>query len=113
MFATSSGVGQGVFTSGFERMGDIFIDARLRTETSGAAYLQQIATSYTQLEDAVGEPGDTGLAAQLSNMWTAWSEASKSTEAPRPGRCCWSGRPPWSSRSPPCTTARRPSGTRP
>lgn len=80
MFATSSGVGQGVFTSGFERMGDIFIDARLRTETSGAAYLQQIATSYTQLEDAVGEPGDTGLAAQLSNMWTAWSEASKSTE---------------------------------
>lgn len=80
MFATSSGVGQGVFTSGFERMGDIFVDARLRTETSGAAYLQQLSTSYSQLEDAVGEPGDTGLSSQLTNMFTAWSEASKSSE---------------------------------
>lgn len=79
MFATSSGVGQGVFTSGFERMGDIFIDARLRTETSGAAYLKQISASYTQLEDAVGEPGKTGLSSQLTEMWTAWSEAAKSS----------------------------------
>lgn len=80
MFATSNGVGQGVFTSGFERMGDIFIDARLRTETSGASYLKQISTSYAQLEDAVGEPGDTGLSSQMSAMWTAWSEVSKSTD---------------------------------
>ncbi|MEV7972375.1 flagellar hook-associated protein FlgK [Cellulomonas sp. NPDC089187] len=80
MFATSTGVGQGVFTSGFERMGDIFIDARLRTETSGAAYLKQLSASYIQLEDAVGEPGDTGLSSQLSQMWAAWSEASKSTD---------------------------------
>jgi flagellar hook-associated protein 1 FlgK len=74
MFATTNGVGQGVMVSGIERLGDLFATNRLRTETSGAAYLGQIATSYTQLEKSIGEPAKTALSGQLSSMWSAWND---------------------------------------
>ncbi|HEY0214941.1 MAG TPA: flagellar hook-associated protein FlgK [Cellulomonas sp.] len=80
MFATSKGAGQGVVVSGIERLGDLFATNRLRTETSGAAYLSQIATSYTQLEKSTGEPATTALSSQLSDMWAAWGDASNGTD---------------------------------
>ncbi len=81
MFSTSSGVGQGTAVTGFERLGDVFLDTRLRTQTSGAAYLSQVSTAYTTLESTIGEPSDTGLSTDLTNFWTAWSDVANSPDS--------------------------------
>ncbi|GHS89504.1 flagellar hook-associated protein 1 [Actinomycetota bacterium] len=80
MFATNNGVGQGTYVNGIERLGDLFADTRVRTQTSGAAYLAEISAAYTELETNVGEPADTGLASQLSDMWTSWQDVAKGSE---------------------------------
>lgn len=74
MFSTTSGSGQGVQVTGIARLGDTFIDARVRSETSGASYLATRATEYTTLEQNVGEPSTTGLSTQLSTMWGAFQD---------------------------------------
>ncbi len=78
MFSKTTGVGQGVFVTDMQRLGDVFADARLRTETAGSAQLAQLATAFSQLEDTVGEPdaGKNGLSDQLSSMWAAWGDVS-------------------------------------
>jgi flagellar hook-associated protein 1 len=81
MFSTTSGVGQGTAVTGFERLGDVFLDTRLRTQTSGAAQLNQVATAYTTLETTIGEPSDTGLSNDLSAFWSAWSAVSNTPES--------------------------------
>jgi flagellar hook-associated protein 1 FlgK len=59
--------------TGIERLGDVFLDARLRNETSGAARLAAVATEYKTLETTIGEPSATGFSKDLTNFWTAWS----------------------------------------
>ncbi|RMI06765.1 flagellar hook-associated protein FlgK [Cellulomonas triticagri] len=81
MFSTTDGVGQGTTVTGFERLGDVFLDARLRNETSGAARLAAIATEYKTLETTIGEPSKTGFSADLSDFWSAWSEVAGSPNA--------------------------------
>lgn len=81
MFSTTNGVGQGTSVTGFERLGDVFLDARLRNETSGASRLATIATEFKTLEGSVGEPSDTGLSAELTKFWSAWSDVANSPDA--------------------------------
>lgn len=76
MFSTSNGVGQGTSVTGFERLGDVFLDARLRNETSGAARLATVATEYDTLETTIGEPSTTGFSKDLTSFWTAWSDVA-------------------------------------
>ncbi|PVU83374.1 flagellar hook-associated protein FlgK [Cellulomonas sp. WB94] len=76
MFSTNNGPGQGTRVTGIERLGDLFIDARVRSETAGSAYLSARASAYTTLEQGVGEPSTTGLSTQLSNLWGAFSDVA-------------------------------------
>lgn len=76
MFSTSNGVGQGTAVTGFERMGDVFLDARLRNETSGASRLATVASEYDTLESTIGEPTTTGFSKDLTSFWTAWSDVA-------------------------------------
>jgi flagellar hook-associated protein 1 FlgK len=76
MFATTNGVGQGTSVTGFERLGDVFLDARLRNETSGAARLAAVAGEYKTLEGVVGEPSKTGFSKDLTAFWSAWSDVA-------------------------------------
>jgi len=78
MFSTSTGIGQGVQVTGIARLGDIFIDARVRSESGGSAYLTARSDALTQLEQNVGEPSTTGLSSQLSKMWAAFSDVGNS-----------------------------------
>lgn len=85
MFSSSDGVGQGTAVTGFERLGDVFLDARLRNETSGASRLAAIAGEYKTLETTIGEPSKTGFSKDLSAFWSAWSDVAKqpNTESTR------------------------------
>ncbi len=81
MFSSTDGVGQGTAVTGFERLGDVFLDARLRNETSGASRLAAIATEYKTLETTIGEPSKTGFSKDLTAFWTAWSDVAAKPEA--------------------------------
>ncbi|MGN8245030.1 flagellar hook-associated protein FlgK [Cellulomonas soli] len=74
MFSTSDGVGNGTRVNGVARLADSFLDAQVRVTTSSTAYLSVRATAYSTLEKSVGEPAKTGLATQLSSMWSAWQD---------------------------------------
>ncbi|MGY4643780.1 flagellar hook-associated protein FlgK [Cellulomonas sp. URHB0016] len=80
MFAVPGGTGEGTRVSGIERLGDRFIDARLRTQTGGTSYLQARAEAYVTLEASVGEPSTDGLSSQLSAMWGAWGDVSNTPD---------------------------------
>lgn len=74
MFSTNDGIGQGTRVSSVDRLGDIFLDAKLRVATSSSSFLTARAEAYSALESSLGEPGKTGLSTQLSDMWAAWQE---------------------------------------
>lgn len=74
MFSTGSGVGQGTRVVGVQRLADAYLDARVHTASGAAGYLSVRAAALADLEKTVGEPGDTGLSAQLSAMWAAWED---------------------------------------
>ena len=74
MFSTNNGPGEGTRVTGIDRLGDVFIDTRVRSETAGSAYLSARASAYTSLEQSVGEPSKTGLSAQLSNLWAGFHD---------------------------------------
>lgn len=79
MFSTTDGVGLGTAVTGIERLGDVFLDARLRNETSGAARLAMVATEYKTLESTIGEPSTTGFSKDLTTFWNAWSDVANSS----------------------------------
>lgn len=80
MFATSDGVGLGTRTGSVERLGDIFLDAKVRAASGSAAYLTARADALRGLEKGVGEPADTGLAAQLSDYWAGWADVANGSD---------------------------------
>jgi flagellar hook-associated protein 1 FlgK len=80
MFSTSDGTGQGTRVSSIDRLADQFLDARVRTQSSGTAYLAARAEAYTTLEVSVGEPAATGLASQLSTFWNAWEDVANTPD---------------------------------
>lgn len=80
MFSTGDGVGSGVRVTSISRATDPFLDAKLRSQTSGASYLAARASAYTTLESGLGEPSDTGLATQLSTFWNDWHDVANSPD---------------------------------
>ena len=74
MFSTGLTVGNGTTVSGITRMGDVFLDARVRAETGGASLAASRADTYSQIESTVAEPGDTGVSNALQEFWAGWSD---------------------------------------
>jgi flagellar hook-associated protein 1 FlgK len=68
----SGGVGASVTITGVNRQLDQFVQAQLRTETSGGAYADQTANILGQLQSVYGTPGNSGtLETSFSNFTTA------------------------------------------
>ena len=74
MFSTGVTAGDGTSVSGITRMGDVFLDARLRAQTGGASLAATRADTYSQIESTVAEPGDTGVSNALQEFWAGWSD---------------------------------------
>ena len=69
--------GASVIVTGVNRQLDQFIQAQLRTETSGGAYADQMASVLTQLQSVYGTPGAAGsLETAYSNFTTALQSLS-------------------------------------
>jgi flagellar hook-associated protein 1 len=69
--------GASVSVTGVNRELDQFIQAQLRSETSGGAYADQMANVLTQLQSVYGTPGDAGtLEAAFANFTSALQSLS-------------------------------------
>ncbi|WP_127126497.1 flagellar hook-associated protein FlgK [Georgenia sp. SYP-B2076] len=77
-----AGLNGGVNVTSFDRLGDIFLEARTRQETSSAAYLDAIAEAYSLLESGIAEPGEKGLSAQLDTFFTSWEDVGNRPDDP-------------------------------
>jgi flagellar hook-associated protein 1 FlgK len=71
-----NGAQGGVEPGPVTRMVDPLLDARSRTEHAASAYLGARATSLGRFENALGEPGDNGVAAALAAFQQGWHDAA-------------------------------------
>src|SRR5450631_313270 len=74
---TTGDSGASVIVTGVNRQLDQFIQSQLRTETSGGAYADQMASVLTQLQSVYGTPGAAGsLETAYSNFTTGLQSLS-------------------------------------
>jgi flagellar hook-associated protein 1 FlgK len=76
MYAVSKQVGQGVDAGKVIRIRDAFLESRAQTESASTARLTVADDTLTQIEQAFREPGDTGIQAKLTALFTSWSDVA-------------------------------------
>ena len=74
MFSNGLVAGNGVKLSGITRIGDIFLDARVRSETGTASFRHTQAASLDRLQSTLAEPGGTGVSQALQSFWAGWED---------------------------------------
>ena len=78
MFSAGLNAGNGAKVTSIDRLGDIFLDARVRAETGGASFAATKADAYARLESTVAEPGKEGVSNALQEFWSAWEDLGNS-----------------------------------
>ena len=76
IWATYEGAGGGVTVSDVQRLRDMFLESRAHSEHGRLSYLQTMSTTLANVEQTLGEPGETGLAAQLGEFWGYWHDVA-------------------------------------
>ena len=71
-------VGQGVTVDGIARLGNVYLDARVRDSAATSGYWAVRANTMSSLEASLQEPGGNGLSAQLQEVWAAWQDMGNS-----------------------------------
>lgn len=74
MFSSRLVAGNGVKMTGITRMSDVFLDARVRSETGTAAFRKAQAAALDRLESTIAEPGGTGVSQTLQSFWAGWED---------------------------------------
>jgi flagellar hook-associated protein 1 FlgK len=77
---TGAHLGSGVDVQGFRRVRDTFLDAQYRAQNTNLSDWKSRAEGLDSAELSLNEPSDTGINAQLSKFWRAWSDLSKSPD---------------------------------
>ncbi len=80
VYARTDGLGTGVAVSSVQRVRDEYLESRGRTEHAKASYSTAQTAAYSAIEDVFAEPGDTALAAQLSDMWGGWNDVANNPQ---------------------------------
>ncbi|MBD8062720.1 flagellar hook-associated protein FlgK [Oceanitalea stevensii] len=76
MFATGGAPASGVRITSIDRLGDIFLETKLRTQTASTARLEAVAGTWSLVETTLKEPGENGLAAGLDTFFTSWDDVA-------------------------------------
>ncbi|HSU45290.1 MAG TPA: flagellar hook-associated protein FlgK, partial [Arthrobacter sp.] len=82
LFSGIARPGQGVSVDGVARLGDAFLDARVRTTTADAGYASVRASALGAIEDGTHEPGADGISAKLQAFWNGWGAMSNNPGDP-------------------------------
>jgi flagellar hook-associated protein 1 FlgK len=81
-FSTTTGDGQGVTVSSVTRFRDAFMEIQAALQHGSLASLDQTNTTMGQIENVFGEPSSNGIAAQLSNLWSAFDSVANNPGDP-------------------------------
>lgn len=71
--SVSSPVGSGVDADQVARIRDVFLDGRGQVESARTAQLTVTSEALVQVEEALREPGTTGIQQMLADVWTGFS----------------------------------------
>jgi flagellar hook-associated protein 1 FlgK len=73
-------LGSGVDVAAIRRIRDQFLDLQYRAQQMSLGDATARTGSLGNIEGAIAEPTDDGLAAQLSRFWDAWSDVANAPE---------------------------------
>ena len=76
------GAGQGVRAAGVLRIRDLFLERRAHQELAVKASLTETNRVLGRIELAFGEPGDSGLAAQIADFFAGWDDLANHPDDP-------------------------------
>src|SRR4051812_22506874 len=76
IFSTYSGTGSGVSVADITRFRDQFLEIRAALEHGASGQMSRLQNMLGQLETVFGEPSDTGIQAQLTQLWTGFDEVA-------------------------------------
>jgi flagellar hook-associated protein 1 FlgK len=76
IYAVSNQVGQGVNADTVVRIRDAFLEGRAQLEGAATASMTVKDDTLAQIEQAFREPGDTGIQAKLTGVFTAWGDVA-------------------------------------
>ena len=85
MWSTSNQIGGGVNADHVTRIRDAFLEGRAQVEHGATANLTVQSDTYSAVEDAFREPGDTGLQSMLSGdqgFWAGWGDVMNNSTDP-------------------------------
>jgi flagellar hook-associated protein 1 FlgK len=71
-------LGTGVTVATITRIRNDYLDAQYRTQNSALGAANTQSEVLAQAQTTFNEPSSAGIAAQLSNFWSAWNELAKS-----------------------------------
>jgi flagellar hook-associated protein 1 FlgK len=74
--STWNGTGLGVGSLEVMRVRDAFLEGRAQREHATQSYLTRVATTYDRIELAFAEPSETGLAAQMAELWASFGDVA-------------------------------------
>ena len=74
-------LGTGVDVVAYQRVRDSFLDLQFRRQNMSLGDETARSDSLSQVELALAEPGENGIACALSKFWNAWSTLSNSAES--------------------------------
>jgi len=77
-------VGQGVSVDGIARLGNIFLDARVRDSAATSGYWAVRANTMASLEVSLQEPGENGISTRLQEFWAGWQDLANRPGEPAP-----------------------------
>ena len=84
LFSAGVRAGEGVSIDGIARLGDSFLDARVRSGAATSGYWMARADAMTDIESTLQEPGENGLSTQLNQFWSAWQGVANRAGEPAP-----------------------------
>src|SRR3954451_7640275 len=73
-------LGTGVNVQQYTRIRDAFLDLQYRAQNMQVRDQQTRSTQIDQVELALSEPGDNGIASQLAKFWNGWADLSNSPD---------------------------------
>jgi flagellar hook-associated protein 1 FlgK len=79
-FSVNANVSGGVTADTVQRIRDSFMEGRAQVEHATSAELTVVSGTYSAIEDAFREPGDSGLQETLNDMWSSWDDLANSPD---------------------------------
>jgi flagellar hook-associated protein FlgK len=73
-YMKTTGIGAGVSAEDVTRIRDAFLEGRGHIEHANSARLAVETDTYNMVQEAMREPGDTGIQSLLADMWNAWGD---------------------------------------